>query len=119
MMFRTTLVGRKAVPLMALPALTPEQQSQALAKAAANRKERTTLLTQMKNGTLSLAELLQQEDQVVGRIYVRRLLEALPGIGHVKAEQLLSELGISPSRRVQGLGPRQRAALLQRFAART
>ncbi|MGW8955643.1 integration host factor, actinobacterial type [Streptomyces sp. NPDC055709] len=104
---------------MALPPITDEQRSQALAKAVANRKERTALLTQLKNGTLSLAELLEREGQVVSRIYVRRLLEGLPGIGSVKAEQLLSELGISPRRRVQGLGPRQKAALLQRFPTRT
>lgn len=54
-----------------------------------------------------------------GRISVRRLLEGLPGIGSVKAEQLRSELGISSRRRVQGLGPRQREALLQRFPADT
>lgn len=104
---------------MALPSITPEQRSQALAKAAANRRERTELLTQLKNGSLSLAELLEREDQVVSRISVRRLLAGLPGIGSVKAEQLLSELGISPRRRVQGLGPRQKEALLQRFPARS
>ncbi|MFI2458224.1 integration host factor, actinobacterial type [Streptomyces sp. NPDC019539] len=104
---------------MALPPITDEQRAEALAKAVANRKERTELLTQLKNGTLSLAELLEREDQVVGRISVRRLLEGLPGIGLVKAEQLRSELGISSRRRVQGLGPRQREALLQRFPADT
>ncbi|MFE0654419.1 hypothetical protein ACFVZH_38395 [Streptomyces sp. NPDC059534] len=41
------------------------------------------------------------------------LLESLPQIGRVRAQRLLIELGIAPSRRLRGLGPRQRQRLLQ------
>ncbi|MEU0375244.1 integration host factor, actinobacterial type [Streptomyces sp. NPDC006283] len=100
---------------MAFPSLTEEQRSQALAKALENRKERAALLAQLKSGSLSLEKVLNREDQVVTRIPVRRVLESLPGIGRVRAGHLLHDLGISPRRRVQGLGSRQKEALLQHF----
>ncbi|MGW6095037.1 integration host factor, actinobacterial type [Streptomyces sp. NPDC055157] len=103
---------------MALPALTPSQRAEALQKAKAVRKERGDLLTQLKAGTLPLTDLLARKDAVVGKIRVRRVLESLPGIGTVRAGQLLSDLGISESRRVQGLGSGQRARLLALFPSR-
>ena len=45
---------------------------------------------------------------------VSALLAALPGYGKVRAAALLDELGIASTRRVRGLGARQRAALLAR-----
>ncbi|MEW1701182.1 integration host factor, actinobacterial type [Streptomyces sp. NPDC091278] len=91
---------------MALPALTAEARAEALKKAAAVRKERGEILAALKDGTVSLKEVLGREDAVVGKVLVRRLLESLPGIGKVRAAQLLDELDISDRRRVQGLGPR-------------
>ncbi|MGW6971896.1 integration host factor, actinobacterial type [Streptomyces sp. NPDC054952] len=101
---------------MALPALTPTQRAEALQKAAAVRKERGHLLAELKAGTLPLADLLAREDAVVGKIRVRRLLESLPGIGVVRAGQLLADLRVSDSRRVQGLGPNQRLRLIALFS---
>jgi ribosomal protein S13 len=40
----------------------------------------------------------------------------MPGLGKVKARRLLETLGISESRRVRGLGTKQREALLAHFA---
>ena len=40
------------------------------------------------------------------------LLESLPGVGKVRADKVITSLGIAPSRRIQGLGTHQRAALL-------
>ncbi|MFE9254140.1 integration host factor, actinobacterial type [Streptomyces sp. NPDC006879] len=100
---------------MALPTLTAEARAEALKKAAAVRKERGEILAQLKNGKVSLKDVLVREDAVVGKVFVRRLLESLPGIGKVRAAQLLDELGISENRRVQGLGPRQKERLLELF----
>ncbi|WP_030237669.1 integration host factor, actinobacterial type [Streptomyces sp. NRRL S-350] len=102
---------------MALPPLTPEVRAEALKKAMAARKERADILTALKAGTLSLPEVLARQDDVIAKTKVRRLLTALPGVGAVSADRLLGELGISETRRVQGLGPRQREVLLERFAA--
>ena len=40
------------------------------------------------------------------------LLEALPGIGQVRAAAIMEQLGIAASRRVRGLGIHQRRALV-------
>ena len=46
---------------------------------------------------------------------VSALLESLPGVGRVRARQIMDEVGISESRRVRGLGANQVAALIARF----
>ena len=46
---------------------------------------------------------------------VSALLESMPGVGRVRARQIMEEVGISESRRVRGLGQNQVAALLERF----
>lgn len=70
-------------------------------------------------GSLSLRELLDQasRDEVVAKMKVVAVLESLPGLGKVKARRLMEEVGISDSRRVQGLGEKQRKALLEKLAA--
>jgi ribosomal protein S13 len=46
---------------------------------------------------------------------VSTLLESLPGFGKAKAAKIMAELEISDSRRVQGLGARQREMLMERL----
>ena len=43
------------------------------------------------------------------------MLESLPGVGKVRARQIMEQLGISESRRVRGLGAKQLAALEREF----
>ncbi|MEV8426558.1 integration host factor, actinobacterial type [Streptomyces niveus] len=100
---------------MALPPLTLSQRAAALEKALSVRRERADLMTALKSGDLTLPALLAREDDVVGKLRVRRLLESLPGIGSIRAGQLLTDLEISERRRVQGLGAKQRARLLTLF----
>jgi DNA uptake protein ComE-like DNA-binding protein len=101
---------------MALPTLTPEQRSAALQKAAEVRKERAAVLEDLKHQRRSLPDVLEGDSTVVGKTKVRRVLEALPGVGKVRAGQIMEELQIADGRRVQGLGPRQRQQLLEKFA---
>jgi ribosomal protein S13 len=56
-------------------------------------------------------------DDVIGKMKVSALLESLPGVGKVRAKQIMERLGIAESRRVRGLGANQRAALEQEFGA--
>ncbi|MFJ8007409.1 integration host factor, actinobacterial type [Streptomyces fagopyri] len=100
---------------MPLPQLTPEARAEALTKALQARKERAALLKALKNGGVSLPALLEREDDVIAKTSVRRVLESLPGIGKVRARELLIDLGIAETRKVQGLGPRQRERLCQQF----
>ncbi|GAA1182384.1 integration host factor [Ornithinimicrobium humiphilum] len=102
---------------MALPQLTPEQRAEALAKAAAARRERAAVKNRLKNAQGSLKEVIDQgkENDVIGKMKVSALLESMPGVGRVRARQMMEEIGISESRRVRGLGANQVSQLLERF----
>jgi hypothetical protein len=102
---------------VALPPLTPEQRTAALEKAAKARKDRAEVKNNLKRGTLKLPAVLKQgqTDDTVGKMKVSALLEAMPGVGKVRARQIMERLGIAESRRVRGLGANQRAALEHEF----
>jgi transposase len=103
---------------VALPPLTPEQRAAALEKAAQVRRERAEVKNRLKYSHGSLADVIKegQDNAVVGKMKVSALLEAMPGVGKVRARQIMEDVGISESRRVRGLGTNQIAALLERFA---
>ncbi|MDY2787881.1 MAG: integration host factor, actinobacterial type [Atopobium sp.] len=98
---------------MALPNLTPEQRKAALEKAAAARHARAELREKIKNGEVALDSVLNSDDPIASRLKVSALIESLPGYGKAKAAKVMAELGISDSRRVKGLGARQREQLLE------
>lgn len=103
---------------MALPPLTPDQRAAALAKAALARRERAAVKNRLKYGQGSLAEVLAEarENEVIGKMRVSALLAAMPGVGKVTAARIMTEVDISQSRRVRGLGARQVSALVSRFS---
>ncbi|MFX0538771.1 integration host factor, actinobacterial type [Ornithinimicrobium sp. Y1847] len=105
---------------MALPQLTPEQRAEALAKAAAARRERAAVKNRLKNAQGSLKDVINEgrSNDVIGKMKVSALLESMPGVGRVRARQVMEEIGISESRRVRGLGANQIAQLLERFGER-
>ncbi|HEY8497187.1 MAG TPA: integration host factor, actinobacterial type [Limnochordales bacterium] len=101
---------------MALPKLTPEEKRRALAKAQEMRSRRAQLRQDLKRGAVSLREVLaRQDDEVVKKMRVAYLLQSLPHVGKVTTARVMQEIGIDANRRVQGLGSRQREALLERF----
>jgi hypothetical protein len=104
---------------MPLPTLTEEQRKEALAKAAEARRARAEVKNQLKSEKLSLREVLSKEgDDVVGKMKVSSVLESLPGVGKVRARKIMERLDISATRRVRGLGTKQRDALLTEFGKR-
>jgi hypothetical protein len=104
------------------PTLTPEQRQKALEKAAAARRQRAEVKDKLKIGSLTLSELFDAADrkdesgEMLAKLKVVSVLESLPGVGKVRARNIMSELDISESRRLRGLGANQRKALLGRFA---
>ncbi len=98
---------------MALPTLTDEQRKAALEKAAQARHARAELREKVKPGKVSLKEVLDSTDPIAERMKVSALIESLPGYGKAKAAKIMDELGISATRRVKGLGARQREQLLE------
>jgi len=105
---------------VALPPLTPEQRQAALQKAAAARRERAAVKNRLKHAGGSLRAVLHdgQGNDVVGKMKVLDLLQSMPGVGKVRARQLMERIGIAPTRRVRGLGTNQIAALEREFADR-
>jgi hypothetical protein len=103
---------------MALPKLTPEQSAAALDRARQVRAARSALRGRLKRGEIGLAAVLEDAatDGVIAKTKVSALIESLPGVGKVSARQAMERHGIAGTRRVAGLGPRQREALLQEFS---
>jgi hypothetical protein len=102
---------------MPLPTLSPEDRAKALEKAAEARKKRAELKGQLKSGKISLKDVLGRSgDDTVGKMKVSTVLESLPGVGKVRAAKIMEKLDISASRRVRGLGAKQRESLLGEFA---
>lgn len=101
---------------MALPQLTDEQRKAALEKAAAARHARAKLREKIKKGETTLKDVLESDDPIASRMKVSALIESLPGYGKAKATKIMDELGISSTRRVKGLGARQREQLLGVFS---
>lgn len=102
---------------MALPPLTPEQRAKALEKAAEARATRAEVKNRLKYSGGKLSEVIAegQKNDAVGKLKVLALLESLPGVGKVTARDVMTEVGISESRRVRGLGPQQINKLVERF----
>jgi hypothetical protein len=101
------------------PPLTEEQRRQALQKAAIARRKRAELKEELKAGHISFKELLERtHDGIVGKMKVSTVLESLPGTGRVRARKLMEKLDISDSRRMRGLGQKQKENLLIELARR-
>ena len=105
---------------MALPPLTPEQRQAALDKAAASRRERAEVKNRLKNSGASLADVIAESraNEVVAKLKVVDLLKSMPGVGAVKAQEIMQRLDIAESRRLRGLGANQVKALIEEFKQR-
>jgi len=113
--------GRKdEVASVPVPELTAEQRKAALEKAAAVRRERAAVKTRIKNSEASVRDIISegQHNEIIGKMRVLDVLQAIPGLGKVRARNLMERLGISESRRVRGLGINQIAALEHEFEHR-
>ncbi|PYI67415.1 DNA-binding protein [Arthrobacter livingstonensis] len=99
---------------MSLPPLSDQERAAALKKAAVARTIRSDIKHGLKSGSVTVAAVINAAsgEPALGRLKVTDLLEALPGIGKVRATVIMSELGIAPTRRVRGLGIHQRRMLV-------
>lgn len=102
---------------MPLPHLDQEQRRAGLQAAAEARRVRAELKQMLKTGELTLREALERAETspALAKTKVSDVIAALPQFGKARSQLVMEELGIAPSRRVQGLGPNQREALLDRF----
>lgn len=83
------------------------------------RRKRAELKEQLKNGQTTLGALIDRtSDEVVGKMKVSAVLESMPGVGRVRARKIMEKLDISESRRMRGLGAKQKENLLTEFSHR-
>lgn len=99
-----------------IPPLTDEQRRAALDKAMCIRAERMQLKLDLKQGLVTARQAFELSDkgmEAASGMRVEHLIMALPGHGKAKAAAIMRKLDISPSRRLRGVGVRQRLALLE------
>jgi hypothetical protein len=103
---------------MAPPVQTPEDRAAALEKAKWVRFQRAEIKRLLKQGTTTLPAVLAEaaQDDAIAKMKVTALIESMPGVGKVRAAEIMDRLGIAEGRRVRGLGHQQRAALEAEFA---
>lgn len=99
------------------PNLTPAQRASALAQAKAARQERAEIKARIKNGDVSISDVISLADrnEVVAKMRVLEMVESVTGVGKIRGGAMLDKLGISNTRRIRGLGRYQRTALLKEF----
>lgn len=101
---------------MPLPKLSIEEKKQALKKAQQVRSQRAKIRQDLKAGKTTIRQVLESIDNdVVAKMRVAYLLESLPRIGKVRTRKIMNDIGIDETRRIQGLGNRQKQALIERL----
>ncbi|PSL39485.1 guanylate kinase [Labedella gwakjiensis] len=101
----------------------PEVDRTAASHAAvAARRARAAVKAAVAGGTRSSVDVLDAATSdpvgVEGRLRVTDLLLSVPAIGQTKLPRIMNELGISPSKRLGGLGVHQRRKLKSFLADR-
>ncbi len=85
-------------------------------RAVAARRERASLKRDVTTRVITPQELLRRAladpTSPAGAMRVTEFLTSIPAIGEGKRDRILHDLGISPVKRLGGLGARQRRALL-------
>src|ERR671936_2209018 len=98
------------------PTAAPErslvQRMEALQRANEIRTRRAQLKRDLKSGRASIHRLLLDPPEWVETAKVFDMLLAVPKYGRVKANKILQQCRISPSKTIGGLSERQRAELV-------
>jgi hypothetical protein len=100
------------------PVLSNEQREYARRVAADARRERADVRASLREGRVSVIQVLESTTEAHQRMRVRDVVRSLPGIGPVRCEEILESAGIASIKRVGGLTEHQRGRLLQQLADR-
>ena len=103
------------------PKLTPEQRVAALESAKQARRTRAKVKEEIRTGELKVLQVIElaSTNEAIAKMRVAELLESIPGIGKVRVASILDKLGISNTRRIQGLGVLQLQKLKREFTPPT
>ena len=97
------------------PRLSRRSRRKAGEKAVIARQERASVKEQVALGEIYFFDLFKDERKAIARMKLIDLLQSVPGIGQSRADVILKRTGISPSRRIGGVGHRQLELLRQEF----
>ncbi len=99
------------------PQLTAEERARALAKAKESRQIRAAVKARVKSGELSITDVvaMSKDDEAIAKMRVLELVESMNGVGKIRGKSILERLGISLTRRIQGLGRHQLESLENEF----
>jgi hypothetical protein len=96
----------------AVPERTHDQRMRALRRANEIRTRRAKLKRDLKAGKVKVEALLLDPPEYVLSAKAFDMILAVPKYGRVKANRILSQCRISPSKTIGGLSERQRAELV-------
>ena len=97
----------------AVPERTHDQRMRALRRANEIRTRRAKLKRDLKAGKVKVEALLLDPPEYVESAKAFDMILAVPKYGRVKANKILTQCRISPSKTIGGLSERQRAELVQ------
>jgi hypothetical protein len=100
---------------LAPPERTTHQRLTALHHANQIRTARATLKRDLKTGRTHIHQLLTDPPDTIATMHIYDLLTAVPYVGRVKANRILAQSRVSPSKTVSGLTERQRDELAGRL----
>ena len=98
-----------------VPERTNDQRMKALQKANDIRSQRAQLKRDLKGGKKKIETLLLDPPEYVLSAKTFDMLLAVPKLGRVKANRILTQCRISPSKTIGGLSERQRGELVQQL----
>ncbi|HSI80252.1 MAG TPA: integration host factor, actinobacterial type [Solirubrobacterales bacterium] len=97
----------------AVPERSHEQRMRALQRANEIRSKRAKLKRDLKGGKAKIEKLLLDPPDYVLSAKAFDMIIAVPKYGRVKANKILTQCRISPSKTIGGLSERQRAELVE------
>jgi hypothetical protein len=97
----------------AVPERTHAQRMRALSRANQIRSARAQLKRDLKAGKMKIEKLLLDPPEYVLSAKAFDMILAVPKYGRVKANRILTQCRISPSKTIGGLSERQRAELVE------
>jgi hypothetical protein len=106
------MASSSAETASAVPERTHSQRMRALGRANEIRTKRAQLKRDLKAGKVKVEKLLLDPPDWVLSAKAFDMILAVPKYGRVKANKILSQCRISPSKTIGGLSERQRAELV-------
>ena len=96
----------------------PSERQAAVLPLHLLRQQMDAVLGQVESGALAIDSILSQSDldEASSVLYACKLIEVVPGIGKVKARQLLARMNISETEQTGNLSVDQRNKLAQLIA---